>query len=673
MSQSHSPSIFTAILPLMFSCLVLTSVADSQLFERFGLGSSGNRKQDAAKARARFAQEFPLVLKQGEIRFDFPEDMNTASSIASAIASGGGGSSSSSGDRFIIKSSSPLIEVEIGNLSRARMLGNREGEAREYVSIKELNNRWHTEFVAAEDYSVFSHLDTEAKVMFHLKSGKAGAQLIMFDGPKMVSLKGSSYLELVGQSEFQQILDRAERWGIKLPSSVTSTALDDLMLAVLSVSEAEWKDFENDFADLSANSFKEREAATQRLKAELNQWKHLVAWGLTDDAVSLELKSRLLAVIKDEASEAAKQLNGLISAKLMENPEKLVDLLAHPSAGKESISSAILSRLKNVTEKDFGTDVVSWRKWAESNKNPAAQPVTKQAQEQPAKKRKDSDARKKPGNADVARQVTIGLAREEVSTLLTLEINDQDQIRVDRRRWAQRFGNKEIGQLLKETQERFQESGLPTSWLDLGGGYDLSTIDYPQLLVAQMDDSLSKQLRQLNQADQFQMQMQMQSRRFNNFMVSRKSRNREIQLGQVSFRLELHPESNQGMNAAEVPQAQYFRFSYVDEAKDDSLVLDERPKDGLSLLIRCIESNDFVGIGQNDKQCWIHVSTDEGSFSASNESPRKLFQEHAAELKRLLHPVLQNYGIGLTESTGGTLEIKNAVLKPENPRNERRP
>lgn len=645
-----------------------SSVADAQLF-----GNHQDSKQVAKDAKQKFSERFPLIVIDGVLSFEFPANSNEANEIVNELAAGGGSGSSINGGSFSCTSENDYIKAEVGNMSTHFMMMGINDKSSEHLSIRGMGAEfWSTQLIKTDKQTLCSHFDLEAKIMLQLISNKTESRLIMFDGPKMIALQGRNFLDLVGQPDFQRFAQRAESCGIKLPSNISATLLDEMMIGVFQVSASDWEDFAKDFADLAAETFKEREAATQRLKSEMKQWESLVAWALSQETVSTEMKSRLLAAIKDETSESAKQISELISSKLMDNPAKLVDLLTHPSASDEKVLLSITDRLKQLTENDFGKDVAAWRKWADENLQvkvaQESQPDQKGVQS--ADQRGDKKEVAEEGKANDAKiaepenvtdRISIALVREQVSNLLTVDINDQDRLCVDRDRWAKRFGSKKIPELLQETKDRFKESGLPESWLNLGGGFDPTTVDYPQLLFAQVEDFLTHQVFESLNPHFRQMQQHQRIHRSN--MMRTATLNRVYQEGTITFRLDLHPESRNFGNRDKKLKEDFFKFSYVDEQHNDCLILNEQPKTGLSLLICRFDADEFVSIGQDDQQCWVHVSTPAGSLSISDSSARKLFEEHSEKLKRLLHPVLQYHGVDLAEATGGALEMKNAVLK----------
>jgi hypothetical protein len=672
--MSHStvlPKLLRQIFALVFvATLPAHAFGQLEIF-RPGAGRQGNEKT-IKEAKEAFMGEFPLTITKGRIGFEFPAHKDAAVASASTIVGGMNTSASTGNNGFSYEARGSLLAITIGNLSRGMRIGV-DSDSRELVSLRGVGpDDWNTQFINKDDYFLCSHLDLKAKLAFQLVDHSTGVRMILFDGPKMVSLQAPSFRELAEQPEFRSVVKQAESWGIRFPSSANSLALNEMLVGVFQVSSDDWDNFQNDFSNLVSGTFKEREESTERLIKELNQWKHLVAWGLTSETTSTEMKSRLLTAVKAGGSdEGAEGISQFIAEKLMDNPMKLVELLVHQSSLKSDARTRIIARLERLTQQEFGSDVTQWQRWAETQ----SQLTASDEPAQPASRRQfqtspdqDPDSRNAE-QEETTRSIALDLVREEVSTLLTLGIDDQNRIRLDRQGWAACFGSKSIAQVFKDIQDQYQESGLPASWLNLGGGHDLATIDYPQLLFARIEEALNSKMTGIENQ---QMIMMQNLNRMNNarmrMMHANRSLNRELNFGQIEFRIQLHPELKQGGVEAEIPKPQFFRFRFNDTEKNQHVWIDEYPSGDFNLLISNINTGEFVTIHQSaEGQNWIHISTSSDSFSANEPNPHDLFNKHADELQRKLHPILSRHGIDLAKSIGGALSIKNATYQA--PRN----
>ncbi len=592
---------------------------------------SGPLEEVAETLREAIAVEFT----GGELKTKFPDQAAGQALYTALLRFGGGGGSSSGGNNWRYSIRGNKISGVFGNgtifpmPARDRAIGS-------YLHLveKEAPKRQiHLDSNGREIRLLV--IDPASATVLRLRQSESGAVLLQMVTPeKCAAFAANSFNDLwFEQAELlsERFFPLLRQLGIGTPAVDLTEKLQAQVLNDLAYGEARQGEFLSTFADLEADDFETRAAATKRLEAEFAQWSLAIARGIRDPELNAEVRARLKKVFETKATADERATAELMdSQKLDSNPQFLVRLLADCRTPEET--DLVVSRLQQVSGETFGKQLDNWQAWA-AKAVPQAEPVAI---------KEFSDSRPLKTDANFFR------GRVELSRLVRLTASES-ALTLDREGWKERFGGKSIAELAEGIRTQYEASRLPSNWLNLGDGYDLSTLDYPQVLF---EDVVSKLIEGSPYAQSHYIN------RRNQASSRPKSLNREFDIQSASGELELHPD-NRAQPNQEV-KAEYFKLNLREMNPDGSLLtLEESAEGGLSLCFIDQAADIVLLISHSQAEpARLGLLRGSASMQLSEASPLQLFQRHREHLQQQIFPVLAHAGIDLSEALGGPLKIE---------------
>ena len=150
--------------------------------------------------------------------------------------------------------------------------------------------------------------------------------------------------------------------GIIPPASRFDSSIIDRVVERLTIA-LETSDAETAFkliAELDADDYQIRQAATKRLEAKIEQFRELLVAAANDQDASFEKRSRIKFLLDKDSLDSVES-DGLISSlRLLEDPQYLAIIMQELG---EDDCKPIAHRLEQLTGETLGTDVDAWRRW----------------------------------------------------------------------------------------------------------------------------------------------------------------------------------------------------------------------------------------------------------------------------------------------------------------------
>lgn len=431
-----------------------------------------------------------------------------------------------------------------------------------------------------------------------------------------------------------QLLPMLKKYGMTTPATRFNSVTRDHVLDLLKpIDKQRITDFNTTFAKLESEKFAERAAAAKELNSKYKDWQDVIRFAIANESFSVEVRAKLQAMVKSNSSESDRELVSLItSADLKNDKEYLVWLLSQSTDNSEK--SRIASRLKGLTEQDFGTDTAKWMAWI--TKTDAAELTS---------------VKENQLNGLAAAEGYIPQMAEPTANLLTLTLSG-DRLVLDREFWKEQFGGESIQTLVTRVQEQMKKSNLPKRWLSTGASSPATT-RHEHVLFEHIQTAIPPQT-EPNYSS------------YGNLSSYRRSQmNRVIEQSHLFLKLDLQAVKKVdrfGSSSSTKAKPDFFSYS-VRERKSGQLSFSvtEGNDQSLSVLIADRESNSMFQLAQ-DKDgkltCTIMCEGIKKSVSAANA--KLLYENNQAFLKELVFPVWARFGIQTDEGFGGPFEIKNA-------------
>ncbi|MFN9878698.1 MAG: hypothetical protein ACK557_09490 [Planctomycetota bacterium] len=576
-----------------------------------------------------------LDFNGGELQAKFPDQAAGQALYTSLLRFGGGGGSSSGGNNWRYNIRGNKISGIFGNgtifptPARDRPVGS-------YLHLVEKEQPFRQVHLDCSGREIqVLVIEPAAGTVLRLRQAESGAVLLqMVTADQCVAHQASSFNDLWFEHSTllgERFFPLLRKLGVGTPAVDLTEKLQAQVLNDLAYGASKQAEFLETFRDLEADDFELRAKATERLEAEFSQWSLAIARGIRDPGLNAEVRARLRKVFSAKASADEKATAELMdSQQLDSNPRFLVRLLADCRSPEET--QLVLQRLREIAEQDLGSELATWQAWAEKFQPSAEPPVINEfSAERPLQE-----------------EANYFRARVELARLVRLTA-DEKAIKLDREFWKARYGGKSIAELAEGVRQQYQATNLPRGWMTLGDGYDLSAVDYPQVLFEDVVD-------QLVQGSPYSQSYYINRR--HQATNRPKTLNREFDIQSASGELELHPENRAQPN--QELKEEYFKLNLREMNSDGSLLtLEELPSGAFSLCF-VDQAMDLVLLisKQPDQPARIGVLRGAESLQLAAPTPLGLFAENRDVIAEKFNPLLRHAGIDLSEALGGPLKIE---------------
>ncbi len=610
----------------LFIAAATVKPANAQLF---GLGRriANNQSADAMpKARTALSEKIKLEAQNGRLSIEFPKEQDAEALIQSIVENSYRSSHSSNGDRYSCNAESNVARITIN--SGTDRWGQQQKDIKT-IQLTELNDATNrVEIKVDTDQEQLSLLSFNLKQeKFHfLRQTPDLLTLVAIDGESFDYMSEKSINDLVAQPNFTSILDRFRAAGFGVPKLASQSNIETLVESILKFSDSDREKFENAFPDLTSKKFKRRKAAAGELAKKLDQHIVAVAAMLLSDTLPLEMRARFLEAIQGCQDEATVLLvKTIVDGKLTTAPPVLLKLLTHQTQAKatEETLQFTIQRLQDVTGQKFGSDVEAWSNWIAEN----AATVTV------AKKTAPAPPQKKTAQSKRRRLRKTGREQVEhpLKDLLKLKLGDSGRIEIDRDHWRALFNNKSPRELMQEAKRSFIASGLPKSWLVLGGEHGVTGVGYEQILFERIADEVKVRSRNYETYSQGRQQ-------------KTKSLNRTMNKSDLRMTLMLHDQSSRRENVRR--KRAYFKFMFEDDAEDLFYLLIAQPRKGFRIFLFWDNGKTVLNLHCDQQgRLLLHHIADKRTTKLSAESVSKLTAENGDFLNTQLLPLLSKIGI----------------------------
>lgn len=583
------------------------------------------------------SESIALEFNGGELQAKFPDQAAGQALYTALLRFGGGGGSSSGGNNWRYNVRGNKLSGIFGNgtifptPARDRPVGS-------YLHLVEKQQPFRQVHLDCSGREIqVLVIEPALGTVLRLRQAESGAVLLQLMTPdSCVAHQANSFNDLW----FEQSALLGERFfpllrqlGVGTPAVDLTEKLQAQVLNDLAYGATRQAEFLEAFRDLESDDFQSRAKATERLEAEFSQWSLAIARGMREPGLNAEIRARLRKVFAAKASADEKATAELMdSQRLDSNPRFLVRLLADCRTPEES--QLVRQRLQQLAEQDFAEDLAQWQAWAEKVQPIGGSPAI--AEFAPTR----------------AFQATTNFfkARSELSRLLRLTA-DETSIKLDRESWKSRFGGKSIAELAEGIRQQYEGTNLPKGWLNLGDGYDLSTVGYPQVLF---EDVVDKLVQGSPYAQSYYINRRHQASN------RPKTLNREFDIQSASGELELHSD-NRAQPNQEVAE-EYLKLNLREMDSAGSLLSLEELQTGAFSLCFVDQAMDIVLLvsKQPDQPARLGLLRGSESLQLADASPLKLFTDNRAVIAEKFVPILQHAGIDLSEPLGGPLKIEAA-------------
>lgn len=600
------------------------------------------QEKDLQPAFQRLAESVALELRGTYLTAKFP-DQGSGQALLNEItrlAGAGGGSSSSGNNNWRVTSHGDRLHIDLGSgmtyplPNQARAVGN-------YLHVVEKRSPYRQLYFEADRVRLqVLYVDPSAQQVFRLRqteSGKVLCQVISEN--RSAIFQANSIVDIwFEQDDFlnQTVFPSLQELGLGTDTIQLQEVLAQVVFRELRHSAAQQAEFLEAFADLRADDFEMRDAATKRLEEQFATWTTAIARGLRETTLDAEVRARLKKVFEAKASSeerAAAEL--LASRQVHRDPKFLTKLLAQASAADDQ--KVLMDQLRAVSGQDLGNSPAAWLAWATDL--PSNSPSTAIAEFEP-RRSWETNAIYFHGRTDLAR---------------LLRLTSQDgQLVLDREAWKSEFGGRAIPDLVREIATQYEQSKLPRDWLNLGQGFALESLDYPHLFFDDLSSAIARQTPYGNHY---------RSQNYATQALSY-SLNRTFDYQAFSGELEMHPHENRPQTAPRA--AQYLRLNLRDAGANGCALTFQEQKNGELMLLVVDQAADLLlWVGQTVGQP-IRIHLLQGNQVARFEAATadELFQNEALRLQQVVHPVMQHLGINLSPALGGPLEITPPKKSP---------
>ena len=632
--------LFTMICLSFFCFAVHLENANAQLFG-FGRRDANNSGTVMPKARTAMSEKLKIETKDGLLVFEFPKQEDAEGIAQSIIENSYSNSHSSNDQSYYCQTESDSAKFLIN--SGVNQWGQQTKDVK-LIRLTDLNDATNRVEIksddANKDLSLFSMDLSKQKIHIIRQTGQ-GVTLVAIDGDSFNYMSEKTVNDLIAQPQFVSKLDGFREAGLGLPKVASQSRIETLIESILKFSDQDREAFENDFPNLTSKKFKLRKQAAKELSKKLKDHVAPVSAMLLSDSLPLEMRARFLEAIQaSDDEETVLVIRTIVGGKLTDSPAVLLRLLAHQTASKanpDSIRSTI-NRLEKVTGQQLGEDVEAWSRWiSEEDKNAeeAVEKVTDSAAKSKAPPKNIAKTAAKT-NRRRLRKTGREQVEEPLKDLLKLALSDSGTIEINRAHWAELFDGKSPRDTMKEAKESFEASGLPKSWLKMGGEHNIAGLGYEQILFERIADGVKVR------SQNHEMHMHMNGQKT-------KSLNRTMYKSDLRLTMMVHEEGKRWEDKRHKPA--YFKFLFEDEAEDLFYLLSEHPQQGFTIFVFWNDGETVLNFrcDEEGKVQINHVSK-KTATSLSAESVDQLLKNNGDFVSEQLLPLLAKIGISADEA-----------------------
>ncbi len=631
-----------ALIAFTFSSAAI-STSNAQLFG-FGKRAAPQKSTETMlKARAAMTEKISIEAKDGRFVLKFPKNEEAAELGQSIIKNSYSNSHSSSGENFFCQAESDVVQFTVNSGADRWGMERENLKSIQLQDLTEKTNRVKINLDEAKNRLSMISLNLAQERIHIIRQTNDRLTLVAIEGDSFDFASEATFNDLVAESELAAMIDRFRAAGLGVPKVAARSNIEKLIGSILNFSDEDRKKFEATFPNLASKKFKLRKAAAKKLSEQLNEHVVAVSAMLLSDNLPLETRARFIEAIEASDDESTiLMINTIVDGKLTKSPEILVNLLTHQiesKASAESVGSTI-AQLEKCTDQKFGDDVVAWSNWVKQSQPDR----TKSDQTTDTKEKLDTnpsnDRKKRPRKKPRRRLRKTG--REQVQQplkdLLKLKLGEQGNVMIDRGHWKQTFDDKTPGQLMKEVKQSFEDSGLPKSWLKMGGNHNVAGLGYEQILFERIADNVKvRSATFVHEADLTPNKT--------------KSLNRTMYKSGLRMALMVHPEGNRWQDARK--KRAYFKFLFEDEAEDLFYLLSEHPKLGFSIFVFWNDGKTVLNLRcDKNGEVKLHHVFEQQETSLSAKSVEDLLDEHGAFVSSQILPLLDKVGISAGDAFG---------------------
>lgn len=416
------------------------------------------------------------TLTNDQLDFEFPQ-MAEVNDILNRQAKyfRGGGSGQSGGRYWYSMRSGPPLRFEIGSGNRNPFIQDDSIRFFYDIELSDSHDRW-TSFFYQQAATRIQVVDLpQQRLLQFLTNSNKQTVIRWVHAAEGGAILGNSLVDASlkhGDALQQQVMPQLEAAGVRLPTMVIKSELFELATACLQFDETQQARIQPLIDSLNASSFAERESASQELLTQFATWRTGIVVALLNEQIVGEVRSRLRKVLDESQQEpAGKSALDFLNQNCWRDAAFWLELAERTEDGL--LRSQIAKRLENLTQLKFSSewDVAKQQLAAQQ---PAAPPVTP-----------PQDALKSPRLLEKVRPV--------VADLFALTLAD-GRLTLDRTFWRERFGNREIAEIIADAETLIRQSHLPPRWLNLGNGFQIDLMDHPHLLFEHLESALIGQM-----------------------------------------------------------------------------------------------------------------------------------------------------------------------------------
>ena len=616
--------------------------ANAQLFG-FGRPGANNTKTVMPKARIAMSENLKIETKDGLFVFEFPKQEDAEGIAQSIIENSYSNSHSSNNESYYCQTESDSAKFLINSGTNQWGQQTKDVKLIQLTDLNDATNRVEIKVDEADkELSLFS-MDLSKQKIHIIRQTSQGVTLVAIDGNSFDYMSDKSVNDLVAQSEFVSKLDGFRDAGLGLPKVASQSKVETLIESILGFSDQDREKFESDFPDLTSKKFKLRKQAAKELSKKLKDYIVPVSAMLLSDSLPLEMRARFLEAIQaSEDEETALVIRTIVGGKLINSPMILMRLLTHQTASEAAPKSIqrTIDQLEKVTGQRLGEDVEAWSRWINEN----AKDV-KGENEKAATSATDATKAKAPAktttksNRRRLRKTGREQVEESLKDLLKLKLSDSGTIELNRAHWSELFDGKLPRVTMKEAKESFEASGLPKSWLKIGGQYNIAGLGYEQIIFERIADSVK--VRSQNR----QMQMHMNNQKT-------KSLNRTMHKSDLRLTMMVHEEGKRWEDKRH--KRTYFKFLFEDETEDLFYLLSEHPQQGFTIFVFWDDGETVLNLRcDGEGKVLINHVFQKSVTMLSAESVDQLMEHDGEFVNEQVLPLLTKIGISAEEALGG--------------------
>ncbi len=501
-----------------------------------------------------------------EILSTYQEAQAAVSQIRSKTRSGGGSSSSGATWMAYFQGNEFFGYVATGKtpqhmIGRFPNMAATNQNSNFTISFKELKTPQRELEITVDEDNVFSISlrSSELGYLFRFRQEKSGRVVCQEMSSEFVFARSAKSFDSFAKQNPGYVHDRLMQvfdfMGVgKPPTRFSSIVRNQVLLMLRPIDPERMAEFKKAVKDMSATSYKVREAATAEIDKKFEEWQDLIKIGMGDEDFAAETRTRLNKIYGSKVDKSTKQLMKLAQeSRLQSDIEYLI--WAMMKTEEEADKRLFADQLASVTSEDFGTDATQWTDWFVKTNEVETTVKTEVDLEK-------IEAQKGP--MDTATPFVTQLAKFKI---------ESGSLQLDREHWAAQFEDKPIAESVKEVEALMRERNLPLKWLDAGDSHTLESTEYPQVIFANMVEKLEAENKQPpNQTPTYGYMNQPDS----------SSRNRTVMTSEILAEMQFHKSTDNarmgrfvapGRQPAKAPPAKYFSL-YFKEHKGPKRVFE---------------------------------------------------------------------------------------------------